>query len=219
MVHLLTERLSWNEANILVEGGGTDQTSGKPKDLYMKGVFIQGDVKNHNMRIYPKYEIEKAVRQINESIKRGESIWGEGDHPEGLQINLDRVSHMITEMWMENCNGCGKLKIVPTPMGNIARILIEHGGKLGVSSRGSGNINESTGLVSDFEMITVDIVARPSAPNAYPTPVFERKIYDIFNTKRGNIVENLSIAVKYDEKAQKYLKQEVLMWMEKALKP
>lgn len=219
MSHLLMEKLNWDEANMLVEGGGVDQTSGKPKDLFMKGIFIQGDVKNHNQRVYPVYEIEKAVRQINESIKRGESIWGEADHPEGLQINLDRVSHMITEMWMEGCNGYGKLKVVPTPMGNIVRTLIECGGKLGVSSRGSGNVNESNGKVSDFEMITVDIVARPSAPNAYPNPVFERKIYDIFNTKRGSIVENLSTAVKYDEKAQKYLKQEVLLWMEKALKP
>ena len=103
-------------------------------------------------------------------------------------------------------------------MGNICRTLIECGGKLGVSSRGSGNVNESSGEVSDFEIITVDIVARPSAPNAYPNAVYERKMYDIFNSNRGSVVEDLATAVKIDPKAQKYLKEELLRWMDKALK-
>jgi hypothetical protein len=218
MSYLLTERLNWDQAQILVEGGGADKDTGKPKDLYMKGLFIQGGVKNHNQRVYPVNEIRTAVESINEIIRKGETIWGEADHPEGLQINLDRVSHMITEMWQDGPNGYGKLRIVPTPMGNIVRTLIECGGKLGVSSRGSGNVNESNGEVSDFEIITVDIVARPSAPNAYPNAVYERKLYDIYNSKYGSRVEDLAANVNTDPKAQKYLKEEVLRWMDKALK-
>lgn len=218
MSYLLTEKLNWDQAKILVEGGGTDSETGKPKDLYMKGIFIEGGVRNHNQRMYPMGEIRRAVEQINEAIRNGETVWGEADHPEGLQINLDRVSHMITEMWMDGSKGFGKLKIVPTPMGNICRTLIECGGKLGVSSRGSGNVNESTGEVSDYEIITVDIVARPSAPNAYPNAVFERKIYDILNTRRGSSVYDLSSAINHDPKAKKHLKEEVLRWMDKAFK-
>ena len=215
---LLTERLNWDQAQILVEGGGTDQETGKPKDLYMKGIFIQGDARNHNQRVYPVNEIRTAVDHVNDCIRKGETVWGEADHPEGLQINLDRVSHMITEMWMDGRNGIGKLKIVPTPMGNIVRTLVECGGKLGVSSRGSGNVNESNGEVSDFEIITVDIVARPSAPNAYPQAVFERQMFDILNQKYGGKVHDLASAVTYDPKAKKHLKEEVRRWMDKALK-
>lgn len=215
---LLTETLNWDEAKILVEGGGRDEKTGKEKELFMKGIFIQGEVRNHNNRIYPIQEIRKAVAQINECIRKGETVWGEADHPDTLKINLERVSHMITEMWVEGNNGYGKLKILPTPLGNICRILLESGGKLGVSSRGSGVMNETTGIVSDYEIITVDIVARPSAPDAYPKVLYERKIYDIFNSKNGNKIYDLSTAVNYDKKADKYLKKEVLEWMDKILK-
>jgi len=108
-------------------------------------------------------------------------------------------------MWMDGPNGMGKLKILPTPMGNIARTILEAGVKLGVSSRGSGNVNESTGRVSDFRIVTVDIVARPSAPDAYPVPVAEA----IRNHKRGAIVEDLASVVRHDPTAQKFLKEEV----------
>ena len=217
MPQLLCEKLTYGEASVIVEGGGRDE-AGKQKDLYMKGIFVEGGIRNHNQRVYPVSEIRKAVGQITEQMKKGETIWGEADHPEGLTINLDRISHMITEMWMEDSKGFGKLKIIPTPVGNVVRTLIECGGKLGVSSRGSGNVNESTGEVSEFEIITVDIVARPSAPNAYPSAVYERKIYEIFNSKRGAIVEDLAEAVRHDPKAQQHFKKEVLDWMDKALK-
>lgn len=215
---LLTERLNWDQAGMLVEGGGTDKETGKPKDLFMKGIFIQGDTRNHNQRMYPIHEIRTAVDLVNDCIRKGETVWGEADHPEGLQINLDRVSHMITEMWLDGKNGYGKLKVVPTPMGQIVRTLVECGGKLGVSSRGSGNVNESTGEVSDFEIITVDIVARPSAPNAYPQAVFERHMLDIFNGKYGSRVHDLANSVNFDPKAKKHLREEVRRWMDKALK-
>ncbi len=216
-MEILAERLTWNQAGIITEGGGFDE-SGKPKELFMKGIFIQGGVRNHNQRTYPLHEIKNAVGQINESIARGETIWGEADHPEGLTINLDRISHMITDLRMEGQNGIGKLKIINTPLGNLCRTLIECGGKLGVSSRGSGNVNESSGEVSDFEIITVDIVARPSAPEAYPNAVYERRLSDAFLSRRGHVLGDLAEAVRHDPKAQKYLREEVLTWMNKNLR-
>lgn len=199
----LTERLSFDQAGIVVEA---DDKEGN-KNLYMKGIFIQGGVRNLNERVYPVREIEKAVDNVNDILRKGESVLGECDHPEELTINLDRVSHMITSMWMDGNSGLGKLKILPTPMGNIVKTLIESGVKLGVSSRGSGNVNER-GEVSDFEIVTVDIVARPSAPNAYPKPVYEAR-----NGKRGSVVEDLARAVSHDPKAQKHLHRELLDWI------
>ena len=206
-MQLLSEKMTWDQAKIITEGGGSDST-GKKKDLYLSGVFIQGSVQNHNRRIYPAHEISSAVAQLNDSIARGETLWGEADHPEGLSINLDRISHMITEIKMSGQDGIGKLKIIDTPMGNICRTLVECGGKLGVSSRGSGDVNESTGEVSQYEIITVDIVARPSAPEAFPQP-----IYEALNMRRGAIVEDLAIAMKHDPRAQEHLAKELVSWI------
>jgi len=176
------------------------------KSLYMKGIFIQGGVKNANERVYPVSEIENAVSTLNEQIQSGYSVLGEVDHPDDLKINLDRVSHMITQMWMEGPNGYGKMKILPTPMGNLVRTMLESGVKLGVSSRGSGNVNDMNGHVSDFEIITVDVVAQPSAPGAYPTPVYEH----LMNTRYGYRATKVAQEVKEDPKAQKYLKEQLL---------
>jgi hypothetical protein len=109
-------------------------------------------------------------------------------------------------MWMEGPNGYGKFKILPTPMGNLIRTMLEAGVKLGVSSRGSGNVDDMSGKVSDFEIITVDIVAQPSAPGAYPTPVYEH----LMNMRGGNKALNVAKEVKEDPKAQKYLKESLL---------
>src|SRR6056300_64954 len=158
MYKSLQEHLTYSQANIVTEA--VQETDGG-KSLYMKGIFIEGDVRNQNNRIYPAKEIHSAVRAINEKIKNGYSVLGEADHPDDLNINLDRVSHMITEMDIDGANGIGKLKLLPTPMGNICKTLIESGCNLGVSSRGSGNVNDE-GVVKDFEIITVDIVANPS---------------------------------------------------------
>lgn len=206
MERFLTERLTYDQANIQVESlDGAFE--GAPKQLYMNGIFIQGGVRNLNERVYPVSEIRRAVDNVNEILNKGESVLGEADHPEELNINLDRVSHMITKMWMDGPNGFGKLKILPTPMGNIVRTLLESGVKLGVSSRGSGNVTDD-GEVSDFQIVTVDIVARPSAPNAYPKAVYEAK-----NGKRGSIIEDLAHAVQHDKKAQKHLTKELLEWI------
>jgi hypothetical protein len=174
------------------------------KDLFMAGLFIQGDVKNQNGRVYPKQEIQKAVESVKDRLGKGETVLGELDHPEELQINLDRVSHIITEMHCDDANGLGKLKIIDTPMGNIAKALLKAGAKLGVSSRGSGNVNES-GKVSDFDIITVDIVAQPSAPDAYPKTIYE----SLFNMRGGAVIHETAIAVTHDKSAEIYLARQI----------
>ena len=187
-------------ANMIVE------SSQDGKDLYMKGICIQGGVKNANERVYPVTEIESAVATLNEQVTGGYSVLGEVDHPDDLKINLDRVSHMIENMWMDGPNGCGKLKILPTPMGQLVKTMLESGVKLGVSSRGSGNVSEDSGQVSDFEIITVDIVSQPSAPNAYPTAIYE----GLINMRHGHNVLEMAREAGSDAKVQRYLKSEVL---------
>lgn len=170
------------------------------KDLFMQGLFIQGDVKNQNGRVYPKDEIQRAVENVTTRLQKGETVMGELDHPEELQINLDRVSHIITDMHCDGSDGIGKLKIIETPMGNIASALLKSGAKLGVSSRGSGNVNES-GKVSEFEIVTVDIVAQPSAPDAYPKTIYE----SLYNMKGGEAIHRIASAVTHDKSAEKHL--------------
>ena len=146
----LKEHLSFNQANIVTES--SDDGKGG-KSLYMKGIFIEGDVRNQNNRIYPATEIHSAVKAIMEKIKGGYSVLGEADHPDDLNINLDRVSHMITEM---------------------------------------------------------DIDGNPSAPDAYPDPIYER----IMNHKRGNVLMDVASASKHDDRAQRYLQEEVTQFIE-----
>jgi hypothetical protein len=197
----LREHLSFDQAQVILESDDKDG-----KNLHLKGIAIQGGIRNANGRIYPVEEIEKAVKTLNDQLVNGYSVLGEVDHPDDLKVNLDRVSHMITQMWMEGPNGYGKMKILPTPMGNLIRTMLESGVKLGVSSRGSGNVNDSNGHVSDFEIITVDVVAQPSAPGAYPTPVYEH----LMNTRGGMRALKVAKEVKEDPKAQKYLKESLL---------
>ena len=198
MANKLYEFLSFERAHVELLEEDNKKTGGK--DLCMKGIFIQGDVRNQNQRVYPAREIARAVNQITEKLGGGQSVMGELDHPEELSINLDRVSHLITEMWMEGADGYGKLKIIPTPMGNIVKTLLQSGAKLGVSSRGSGNVDDG-GSVSDFEIITVDIVAQPSAPNAYPRTIYE----SLYNMKGGHSVIVTAREALTEAAAQKQL--------------
>ena len=200
-ISYLREHLSFDQSGIVMESDDKDG-----KSLYLKGIAIQGGIRNANQRVYPVDEIERAVKTLNDQIQNGYSVLGEVDHPDDLKVNLDRVSHMITHMWMEGPNGYGKMKILPTPMGNLVRTMLESGVKLGVSSRGSGNVNDTNGHVSDFEIITVDVVAQPSAPGAYPTPVYEH----LMNMRGGNRALTMAKEVKNDPKAQKYLKESLL---------
>ena len=202
MALYLKEHLTFDRASMVVESSG----EGALKSLYMKGIFIQGGVKNANERVYPVSEIENAVETLNKQIQEGYSVLGEVDHPDDLKINLDRVSHMITNMWMDGANGFGKLKILPTPMGKLVETMLESGVKLGVSSRGSGNVNDYDGKVSDFEIVTVDIVAQPSAPNAYPKAIYE----GMMNMRHGHKLLDIAKDVQGDKKVEKYLKEEVM---------
>jgi len=205
MVAYLREHLTFDNARMeVLAEASSDGSSGK--NYYMKGIFIQGGVKNANQRVYPTDEIARAVGTIDKQIKEGYSVLGELDHPEDLKINLDRVCHMITDMWMDGPNGFGKLKILPTPMGQLVITMLQSGVKLGVSSRGSGNVNEGNGQVSEFEIVTVDIVAQPSAPNAYPKAIYE----GLMNMSGGNKVLEMAGDARTDPKVQRYLKQEVL---------
>ena len=198
----LKEHLTFDRAGMVVES----VSEGDKKNLYMKGIFIQGGVKNANERVYPVAEIETAVGTLNEQITSGYSVLGEVDHPDDLKINLDRVSHMITSMWVDGANGFGKLKILPTPMGELVKTMLESGVKLGVSSRGSGNVDDMNGKVSDFEIVTVDIVAQPSAPNAYPKAIYE----GMMNMRHGHKLLDIAKDARGDKKVEKYLKEEVM---------
>jgi hypothetical protein len=204
MALYLKEDLTFNQAGIQIIS--EDAADGKGKNLFMKGIFIEGGVKNANQRVYPVHEIDKAVTTINEQLKGGYSVLGELDHPDDLKINLDRVTHMIEQMWMDGPCGYGKLKILPTPMGKIVESMLSSGVKLGVSSRGSGNVNESSGHVSDFEIITVDIVAQPSAPHAYPKAIYE----GLMNMRGGHRVLEMARDAGTNQKVQKYLEKEVV---------
>jgi hypothetical protein len=204
MARYLREHLSFTQARaeILSE----EAADGSGKNLYLKGICIEGGVRNANERVYPVNEIAKAVDTINEQITTGHSVLGEVDHPEDLKINLDRVSHMIEKMWMDGPAGYGKLKILPTPMGELVKTMLTSGVKLGVSSRGSGNVDDRTGHVSDFEIVTVDVVAQPSAPNAYPKAIYE----GLLNMAGGQRLLDMYKDPGSSNKAQRYLKSEVI---------
>ena len=206
MVMILQEHLHFDAANMKLIQEGDENSS---KNLFMEGIFIQGGIKNHNGRVYPVDQIRMAVEAVNQSIQRDSGVPGELDHPQELQIHLDRVSHQIMKMWMDGPNGIGKLKILPTPCGQIAKTLLESGVKLGVSSRGSGNVDH-LGNVSEFEMLTVDIVAKPSAPSAYPVPVYEA----MYHGKFGGNIRDLVESVRHDAKAQEHLTKTLLKWVD-----
>jgi hypothetical protein len=199
----LKEHLSFTQARaeVLLE----EAADGSGKNLYLKGICIEGGVRNANERVYPVNEIAKAVETINEQITTGHSVLGEVDHPDDLKINLDRVSHMIEKMWMDGPAGYGKLKILPTPMGELVKTMLTSGVKLGVSSRGSGNVNDANGHVSDFEIVTVDVVAQPSAPNAYPQAIYE----GLMNMRYGHRMLDMARDAGADNKVQRYLKSEI----------
>lgn len=154
----------------------TENKNGK-KSLYIEGIFLQGDIKNRNGRMYPMQTLQKEVKRYNENyIQKGRAL-GELGHPDGPTVNLDRVSHMITSLKENGSNYIGKAKILDTPMGKIASSLIGEGVKLGVSSRGIGSLVEKEGIRivnDDFMLATAaDIVADPSAPDAFVNGIME----------------------------------------------
>ena len=202
---ILIETLSHNQAG--VQSRIVENENGE-KSMFMEGIFVQGGVKNANQRVYPVSEISRAVESVQKKISEGFPVLGECDHPPELTVNVDRVSHMIENMWMDGPNGYGKLKIVPTPMGNIIRTLIESGATLGVSSRGSGEVDNS-GNVKNFEIVTVDIVAQPSAPEAYPKAIYE----GLMNMKGGYQAWKLAQHAHSDKAAQQYLSEQIVKFI------
>lgn len=161
-------------------------TEEKSKDLYLEGVFLQSELANRNNRIYPKAVMEKEVTRYMKEYVDANRAFGELGHPEGPTINLDRVSHIITSLKEDGNNYIGRAKILNTPMGNIVRGLVEGGAQLGVSSRGMGTLKERDGGInevqSDFYLATAaDIVADPSAPDAFVQGIMENKEWMFVN--------------------------------------
>ena len=155
----------------------TEEKEDGKKDFFIEGIFMQADLKNRNGRIYPMPVMEKEVNRYVKEYVDTKRAFGELGHPEGPQINLDRVSHMITELKRDGSNIIGRAKILETPMGNIARNIMQGGGAVGVSSRGLGSLKEKNGIMEvqdDFTHATAaDIVADPSAPGAFVSGIME----------------------------------------------
>jgi hypothetical protein len=207
-MNLLLEHNTFDDAKIeLFEDSKTDSNGNKK--LCMKGIFLQADVQNGNRRVYPLAEITNAVDTLNQKIKKFGPVVGECQHPDSLEINIDRISHSISEMWMDGKNGMGKLTLLPTPLGNVIKTLLENNVKLGVSSRGSGEVDDF-GRVKDFQIITVDIVSTPSAPEAYPQTIYEKLMY----ANNQKEIMKLAEAISYDNSAQKFFQKEVISWMD-----
>lgn len=173
---------------------------------YLSGIFMESERQNRNGRTYKRDEIENAVSKVNEAATAGRHILGELDHPNGtLEVKLENAAIRIESMQMDGNNAIGRAKVLSTPKGQIVKALLDDGVQLGVSSRGSGSVQESTGTVENFELVTVDVVANPSAIDAFPQSVFE----SLQLHRQGKLVENLAEAVLHDQAAQKYFAQEI----------
>lgn len=205
---ILIEQLSSSEANIISES-----IKDSKNNVFLSGVFMQAEARNRNGRIYPLSEMVSAVKSINEHIQEYKGLFGELDHPaDRLNIAMDRISHVITELYMNGNNAIGKAKLLDTPMGLIAKEIDKSGARYGVSSRGAGNVNES-GMVSGFRIVTVDLVATPSAHGAMPSSIYE----SARNHKEDRIF-TLNEAVRHDPDAQKFLQKEIKQFVSNILK-
>ena len=186
----------------------------KKPNVFIEGVFLQSDLKNKNGRVYPREIMQREVqRYVNENVKT-KRAYGELGHPDGPTVNLDRVSHMITDLREDGNNWIGKAKIMDTPMGRIVKELISEGAQLGVSSRGLGSLKEKNGInevQGDFMLATAaDIVADPSAPDAFVSGIMEGKEWVFVNGRwteqdieeAQNTISRASLADLEEEKMQ-----------------
>jgi len=157
----------------------TEATEDGKKNYKLKGVFLQAEIKNRNGRVYPMEILEKEVARYNEEFIEQNRAYGELGHPDGPTVNLDKVSHMVTSLQPDGKNFIGEAKVMSTPMGNIVKNIMDDGGKLAVSSRGMGSLSKRNGanyVNDDFYLATAaDIVADPSAPNAFVEGIMEGK--------------------------------------------
>lgn len=200
MDNLLIETLNPSIANL-------QESKIDGKHWYLEGIFMQAEQKNGNGRVYPKSVLTEAVERMSDKMSKGYNVLGELEHPEALTINLNNVSHVIEGLRWDGNNVIGKAKILDTPKGEIVKALLKEGIKLGVSSRGSGSTkydNDIT-LVESFNLITVDIVATPSAPEAFPTSLQE-SLNSIYTNPK---IVSLSEAILEDNAAQKYFAKEI----------
>ena len=168
----------------------TEEKSDGKKDMKIRGIFMQADMKNRNGRVYPMGVLQKEVARYNKEFVAEGRAFGELGHPEGPTVNLDRVSHMITKLEADGKNFIGEAKLLSTPMGEIAKALIKDGGKLGVSSRGMGSVTERNGVTiveDDFQLICFDMVSDPSTPGAIMSQVRESRDMDRPLTKQDKI--------------------------------
>ena len=169
----------------------TEEKEDGKKNYKIKGVFMQADIKNRNGRVYPMETLEKEVNRYNKEYIKENRAYGELGHPDGPTVNLERASHMITALYPDGKNFIGEAKVLSTPMGNIVKNLMDEGGKLGVSSRGMGSLEQKNGanyVGKDFYLATAaDIVADPSAPNAFVEGIMEGKEW-VWN--HGSLVES-----------------------------
>lgn len=187
---LITEHT--NEVEYIVEG--------KNKQQYIKGIFMQSDIQNQNGRIYPYNVLKKQVKEFNEKFVKQDRALGELGHPSGPSVNLDRVSHIITELQEDGKNFIGKAKIIDTPNGKIVKNLLESGVRLGVSSRGLGSIKTNKSGVNevqdDFVLSTVDIVSDPSAPDAFVNGIMEGREFSLTGEVEYHIQKEIKNTVK-----------------------
>jgi hypothetical protein len=192
----------------------TEAKEGGGKNYKIKGIFLQADIKNRNGRVYPMEVLQKEVSRYNKKFIKENRAYGELGHPDGPTVNLERVSHMVTELYPDGKNFIGEAKIMETPMGKIVKNIIDEGGKLGVSSRGMGSLNQKNGanyVRDDFYLATAaDIVADPSAPNAFVEGIMEGKewVWDNGALVEAELVE---LRQKFDvKKRQRNAKIEAL---------
>ena len=184
----------------------TEAKEGGGKNYKIKGIFLQADIKNRNGRVYPMEILQKEVARYNKKFINESRAYGELGHPDGPTVNLERVSHMVTELYPDGKNFVGEAKIMETPMGKIVKNIMNEGGKLGVSSRGMGSLNQKNGanyVRDDFYLATAaDIVADPSAPNAFVEGIMEGKEW-VWNN--GALIESelVELKRKFDVKKRK----------------
>ena len=192
----------------------TEAKEGGGKNYKIKGIFLQADIKNRNGRVYPMEILEKEVTRYNKKFINENRAYGELGHPDGPTVNLERVSHMVTELYPDGKNFVGEAKIMGTPMGEIVKNIIDEGGKLGVSSRGMGSLDQKNGanyVRDDFYLATAaDIVADPSAPNAFVEGIMEGKEW-VWNNGALVEAELVELRRKFDvKKRQRNAKIEAL---------
>ena len=213
-VKLISEAVE--NAELIVEEDG----KGK-KNYKIRGIFMQSDVKNRNGRVYPQEVLTKEVAKYNKNFINENRAFGELGHPDGPTVNLERVSHMITSLTPDGKNFIGEAKIMETPMGKIVKNLMDEGAKLGVSSRGMGSLEQKNGanyVRDDFYLATAaDIVADPSAPNAFVQGIMEGKEW-VWNN--GSLVEAhvADLKKKFDVKQRQIQANEVALEFAKFLK-